>query len=143
MLRPPAHVSHPVLAQEGRQVELLRARERTALTKPDFPLWAFITEMVAIPMAFVLFGLLSRRLRLSHPDIWEKLGRPRLFIWTWPGSILALLDRFDANFRLFAFPFRTASFQLEDTWAATLLWLVRAISGLVVILRAWSVWANS
>jgi hypothetical protein len=108
-----------------------------------FPVWAFITEMIAFPVAFTFFGLLVRRLRRVHPTIWEKLGQPTLFIWTWPGSIIALLERTDANLRLAMFPFRRQSFQLGDPATAVLLWFLRATLGLIIVLRLWSWWANS
>jgi len=53
------------------------------VAQSNFPLWAFITEMVALPVAFIFFGLLMRRLRRVHPATCERLGRPTLFIWTW------------------------------------------------------------
>ena len=84
------------------------------MTKSHFPLWAFIMEMMAIPVAFMFLGMLIRRLRLVHPATWEKLGRPSLIILAWPGSIIALLERVDANIRLLVFPFRSQSFQLGD-----------------------------
>jgi hypothetical protein len=112
------------------------------VAEPQFPLWAFITEMVALPVAFIFFGLLVRRLRRVHPATWEELGRPSLFIGTWPGSVIALLERADANLRLAVFPFRTQSFQLGDPATATLLWIVRGALGLLVVLRFWSWWAN-
>jgi len=112
------------------------------VAESHFPLWAFIVEMAAIPVCFIFLGLLLRRLRLVHPAMWEKLGRPSLFIWAWPGSIVALLERVDANIRLLMFPFRTQSFQLGDAGTAILLWLVRATLGLLAIFRLWSWWAN-
>jgi hypothetical protein len=112
------------------------------LAESRFPLWAFITEMAAVPVAIILFWLLLRRLRLVHLAQWEKLGRPTLLVWTWPGSITELLDRVAANFRLLMFPFRTQSFQLGDPIAATFLWLLRATLGLLATLRLWSWWAN-
>ena len=112
------------------------------MAESHFPLWAFIVEMAAIPVGFIFLGLLLRRLRLVHPAMWEKLGRPSLFIWAWPGSIVALLERVDANIRLLMFPFRTQSFQLGDAGTAIPLWLVRATLGLLAIFRLWSWWAN-
>lgn len=112
------------------------------MVESHFPLWAFIAEMAAIPVAFILLGLLLRRLRLVHPATWEKLGRPSLITLAWPGSIMALLERIDANIRLLVFPFRSQSFQLRDPGTAILLWLVRASLGLFGIFRVWSWWAN-
>jgi hypothetical protein len=73
---------------------------------------------------------------------WEKLGRSSLFIWTWPGSVIALLEAVDANIRLLVFPFRAQSFQLTDTGTVILTWLVRATLVLLAIFRLWSWWAN-
>ena len=112
------------------------------MAEPHFPLWAFITEMAASPVALIFFGLLSRRLRLVHYTTWEKLGRPSLFIGTWPGSIVTLAERVDAIFRLVVFPFRTQSFQLDNSSTAILLWLVRGTLVLLVTFRLWSWWAN-
>ena len=113
------------------------------MAEPHFPLWAFITEMAILPVAVIFEGLLLRRLRLVHPATWEKLGRPSLFIWTWPGSVIALLERVDANIRLLVFPFRAQSFQLTDPGTAILMWLVRGTLGIFVTFRLWSWWANS
>jgi hypothetical protein len=111
------------------------------VTEPLFPLWAFITKMTAIVAAFIFQGLLLRRLRLVHPTTWEKLGRPSLTT-AWPGSIIAFLDRVEANIRLVVFPFQSQSFQLGDSGTAILLWMVRATLGLVAVFAVWSWWAN-
>jgi hypothetical protein len=113
------------------------------VTEPQFPFWAFITEMTGIPVAFVFLWLLVRRLRLVHPATWEKLGRPSLFIWAWPGSVIALLEALAANIRLSVLPFRAESFQLTDSGTVILMWLVRATVGLLAIFRLWSWWANN
>jgi hypothetical protein len=112
------------------------------MAEAHFPLWALVTEMAAVPITFVFFGLLLRRLRLVHPATWEELGQPSLFIWAWPGSIIALLDRVDANCRLLVFPFRTRSFQLDNAGTAVLLWVVRATLGVLLLFRVWSWWVN-
>lgn len=109
--------------------------------EPQFPLWAFITEMAAIPLAFIFFVLLSRRLRLVHPAMWEKLGRPDLMMLH-PGSFLGFLDLVEANFRLYIFPFRSQSFGLGNWGTAILLWLARVTLGLIVVFGGWSWWAN-
>ena len=108
-----------------------------------FPLWALITELAGVPVAIIFFGLLLRRLRLVHPETWDKLGRPSsLFVWPWPGSIIPALEGAVPRFRLLVFPFRTQSFQLDDPCTAILLWMIRATLGLLAILRLWSWWAN-
>jgi hypothetical protein len=112
------------------------------VAKPYFPPWVFFAEIAAILVALIFVGLLLRRLRLVHPAIWENLGRPTLFMGMWPGSIIALAERFDANFRLLAFPFRAQSFQLDDPSTKIILWLVRASLGLTAIFGLWSWLAN-
>ncbi len=107
-----------------------------------FPLWALLSYFALLPVVFVLMGLLVRRLRLVHPTTWEQLGRPTLLVSPWAGSILALADRMDANFRLFAFLFRKQSFQTGNFGTATLLWLVRITIGLFAVLALWSWWVN-
>jgi hypothetical protein len=116
--------------------------EGATVVVPHFPLWAFIAEMAAIPVAFIFLRPLLRRLRLVHPATWENLGRPFLFMWPWPGSIIGLLDQFDANIRLLVFPFGNQSFQFGNSGTATLLRLVRATLGMLAIFCVWSWWAN-
>jgi hypothetical protein len=115
---------------------------RSKRAEPQFPLWAFITEMASIPVAFVFLGLLVRRLRLTHPATWEQLGRPPLFVGAWTGSLIAGLEAVAASIRLLIFPFRPQSFQLTDPGTMILMWLVRAAFGLQVILSIWSSWVN-
>jgi hypothetical protein len=121
---------------------MLRSRHASeAVTKPDFPLWAFFVEMTVLSIAFISVVLLIRRLRAVHPEIWEKLGGPSLSI-TWPGSIVALLERCDANMRLLVYPFRSQSFHLTDSGTTILLWMVRIALGPQAIFVAWSWWSN-
>lgn len=108
--------------ESGWQTEM--AQENAKVVEPQFPVWAFITEMTGIPAVFVFLGLLVRRLRLAHPTTREELGRPPLFIWAWPGSVIAPLQAVVANVRLLLFPFRTQSFQLTDIGTVILMWLV-------------------
>jgi len=91
--------------ESGWQTEM--AQENAKVVEPQFPVWAFITEMTGIPAVFVFLGLLVSRLRLAHPATWEELGRPPLFIWAWPGSVIALLQAVVANVRPLLLPFRT------------------------------------
>jgi hypothetical protein len=118
------------------------AAEMIVRPNTHFPLWALLSYFALLPVCAVLMGLLVRRLRLVHPTTWEQLGRPTVFVSLWPGSILAVADRADANFRLFVFPFRKQSFQTGNFGTATLLWLVRITIGLAIILGLWSWWAN-
>lgn len=112
------------------------------MAEPKFPPWALITLLSAIAIASIFLGLLLRRLRLVHTEIWERLGRPTLFVWPVGKSFLALLDAIEAYFRLLIFPFRAQSFQLDDPGTAFLLWFVRINLALVWALGFWSWWAN-
>jgi hypothetical protein len=98
------------------------------VAQPQFPLWAFIAEMAAIPATWVFVWLLARRLRALYPQTWEQLGRPTGSSFAaYPGKIMAASEAALANLRLVVFPLRIKSFERTDLGTAILIWLIRTV----------------
>ncbi len=100
------------------------------------PSWIVLVAIAMIPLTMVALGLLGRRLRVTEPELWEKLGKPLA-----PRTEFSLAASIAVNVaaaRLLLFPFQAQSFGSPDATTNLLLWLVRCAVFVGLVLAVWA-----
>lgn len=107
-----------------------------AVQATQIPSWTVIVALAMIPLAMAALGLLGRRLRVTEPELWEKLGKPLA-----PRTEFTLAASIAVNVaaaRLLLFPFQRQSFGSSDAYTNLLLGIVRGAVGLGLVLAVWA-----